>query len=122
MGWIIDVEHQATFTLNHLCHSSYRHNFEAFYRVIRSRKGLKALDSDLELDPYSPPRIRQARLPGEETRQEKRDRLVRNLESGNPTDIPSLLELIPGDDGDHAIRIVADVRAYWQSTFKHEFA
>lgn len=108
VNWIIDMEHQATFTLNHLCHLSYRDNFQAFYRAARwSQLGLRDAFSSC----YHKSR--------NETHVEKRQRLVDRLNSGHPTDIPDLLELIPSNPSDTTIGIIADVRAYWQSKFKH---
>lgn len=55
--------------------------------------------------------------PHVETDAEKRERLLKRLESGQPTDIPEVIKLIPANSSDHAIEIMADVRAYWQGTF-----
>jgi len=108
VSWIIDMEHQATFTVNHLYHLSYRDNLDAFYRAHRWSR--RQVEDPAFSHCYD--------MPGEETRAQKRRRLVDRLESGDPTDIPDLLKLIPGDCGDNAIRIIADVRAYWQVAFK----
>jgi len=54
-----------------------------------------------------------------ETDTEKQERLLKRLESGLPVDAPELIKLIPADSNDHAIEIMADVRAYWQGTLWH---
>jgi hypothetical protein len=109
VNWIIDMEHQATFTLNRLYHLSYRDNFQAFYKAARwSQLGIRHASSPC----YNKSR--------NVTHVEKRQRLVDRLNYGHPTGIPDLLKLIPGNPSDTAIGIIAEVRAYWQSKFKHD--
>jgi len=106
VGFVIDMEHEATFTVNHLYHLSYRHNLEAFYRA--NRWSYRRAED---------PALSCCYDTAGETHAEKLCRLTDGLISGHPTDIPDLLKLIPGDRGDNAIGIIADVRAYWQGKF-----
>ena len=131
----MDMEHHATFSLNAEYHLSYRRNFEAFYKGTRSRwSGIGSivrrisathLVSQIPEPDYqpSPDPSRPASLdlceyecPHPYNDAQKREKLMERLESGQPTDIPELIKLIPTNSSDHAIEIMADVRAYWQGT------
>jgi hypothetical protein len=148
VNWIIEVEHQATFSLNALYYLSYRRNFEAFYKSIRWRhwghgdtvmrlptsgipewkvekRGDQQEADDGEYE-YTTRREEiflghDACMPAyaAETDAQKIARLIERLEHGYPTDNPELIKLIPANRSDHAIEILADVRAYWQGKFKH---
>ena len=142
----MEMEHHATFSLNAEYHLSYRRNFEAFYKGTRwwwlgigsivRRISATHLVSQIQVPDYQPSpdpsrsvspvsdaapcnTIRPSytlHQPHVETDAEKRERLMKRLESGQPTHIPELIKLIPTNSSDHAIEIMADVRAYWQGT------
>lgn len=159
VNWVLEVEHEATFTLNSLYYLSYRRNFEAFYKSLRFRRlcppghregkivrRVPALempawfveDQQKPAEGVDTCATEELRIKGEcspnyasqvsciyreseavrETDDLRRTQLIDQLESGYPTDIPELIGLIPAKGSDHAIEILADVRAYWQGTFK----
>lgn len=152
VDWILEVEHQATFSLNALYHLSYRRNFETFYKSVRWSyrwrgeivKRLPAskmaeletssapADEDVEAEetlslpcaaePAEPcsPYVMGSPVDMVESDAPKRARLIRQLESGDPTNVPELIKLIPAESSDQAIEILADVRAYWQGMFGHQ--
>lgn len=57
--------------------------------------------------------------PAPETNDERRMRLSRRIINGDPTLASELLPLLPPDEGNLAIEILADVRAYWQGMLSH---
>ncbi|KAF8315710.1 hypothetical protein DL93DRAFT_2057038, partial [Clavulina sp. PMI_390] len=110
IGWLYEMEKQSTFTLNLHYIRDYKQKFLVLYRSYRLQyldEGDLVLKSSANLE-------REAR----EARERKRKLLLDRVISGDATATHDLLPLLPTDSSNVAIEIMADVRAYWQVTFK----
>lgn len=144
VNWILEVERQATFTLNELYHVSYREKFAAFYKAVRrvhvagciiqhspgttaaerptedrwrQRETVETESVCTEEDPTLHTGVRPSEI---ETDDQKLEQLVRQFMSGFfPTNMEELIKLIPPSSSDQAIEIFADVRAYWQGALNY---
>ncbi|KAF8281533.1 hypothetical protein DL93DRAFT_2146926 [Clavulina sp. PMI_390] len=109
IGWLYEMEKQSTFTLNLHYIRDYKQKFLVLYRSYR----LQYLDEGDLVRRWTPvpPHAREAR-------ERKRKLLLDRVISGDATATHDLLPLLPTDSSNVAIEIMADVRAYWQVTFK----
>lgn len=116
------MEQQATFTLNTHYLEDYRHKFEALFRSHRLwHSGIGDIVRRLNPDfqPEEPSDFEERSVMAEEYEQEetdirRRDRLLVRFTDGDSSVAQELLPLLPPDDGNSAIEIMADVRGYWQ--------
>ena len=100
LGWILEIEKTATFTLNRHYLEDYRTKPEAKYEALRH-----------ERTAYANP-IRILTHPFTETEVTKRDNLLVAMRAiGLPAAEDDVLKMLPNDS---AVSITADVRAYWQ--------
>ena len=127
IDWFMQVETHATFTLNWHYMEDYRSKFEAFYKLIRRHKHgyaefIQRLMHPDTFRPPPPPAGTLSLVTGErihpETDAQKLARLrLATIAMGLPADSwsdSSVLRLLPDDGGEGAVKIMADVRAYWQ--------
>ncbi|KAF9521211.1 hypothetical protein BS47DRAFT_1386879 [Hydnum rufescens UP504] len=128
IDWLLQVETLATYTLNWHYMEDYRSKFQNFYKLIRQRKSgyTDFIHRVLYPDSTSRPRtiddgirIVQAGISAvADTDAERLARLrATAIAMGLPAGLWSnqnLVKLLPDDEGDAAVKIMADVRAYWQ--------